>query len=98
MIGDMGIRRSTHAGRRRRGGRHRLLQVHDGATETERHADGDGRIVHAELLFGDVAVAVKDSGVDPSPATLAAPRSSWRSTPTTRRDGRRDAGAGATVL
>jgi PhnB protein len=41
-----------------------------GATETERHADGDGRIVQAELLFGDVAVAVKDSGVDPSPATL----------------------------
>jgi len=41
-----------------------------GATETERHADGDGKIVHAGLLFGDVEVAVKDSGVDPSPATL----------------------------
>ena len=41
-----------------------------GATETERHADGDGRIVHAELLFGTAPVAVKDSDVDPSPAKL----------------------------
>jgi uncharacterized glyoxalase superfamily protein PhnB len=41
-----------------------------GATEVERHADGDGKIVHAELRFGDVAVAVKDSDVDPSPVKL----------------------------
>lgn len=41
-----------------------------GATETERHAGGDGRIVHAGLLFGGMPVAVKDSDVDPSPRGL----------------------------
>jgi PhnB protein len=41
-----------------------------GATETERHADGAGKIVHAELLFGSAPVAVKDSDVDPSPIKL----------------------------
>ena len=41
-----------------------------GATEIERHADGDGRIAHAELRFGATPVAVKDSGIDPSPAKL----------------------------
>ena len=41
-----------------------------GATEVERHADGGGKIVHAELRFGDAPVAVKDSDVDPSPTKL----------------------------
>ena len=41
-----------------------------GATEVERHTDGGGHIVHCELRFGDAAVAVKDSDVDPSPTKL----------------------------
>ena len=41
-----------------------------GATEVERHAGDDGKIVHAELRFGDAPVAVKDSDVDPSPTKL----------------------------
>jgi uncharacterized glyoxalase superfamily protein PhnB len=41
-----------------------------GATETERHTDDAGKIVHAELLFGSAPVAVKDADVDPSPTKL----------------------------
>jgi uncharacterized glyoxalase superfamily protein PhnB len=41
-----------------------------GAIEVERHTDDDGKIVNAELRFGDAPVAVKDSDVDPSPIKL----------------------------
>jgi uncharacterized glyoxalase superfamily protein PhnB len=41
-----------------------------GAEEIERHDDGAGKIVHAELRFGSAPVAVKDADVDPSPTKL----------------------------
>ncbi len=43
-----------------------------GATPGERHTDGDGKIVHAELTLGAaITVAVKDEGNgDPAPTSL----------------------------
>ena len=38
-----------------------------GATETERHTDGDGRIVHAELLFGTAPNSSPAWTIRPSP-------------------------------
>lgn len=43
-----------------------------GATRGERHTDGNGKIVHAELTLGnDIKVALKDEGHgDPAPTSL----------------------------
>jgi PhnB protein len=42
-----------------------------GATETARHTDDDGKVVHAELRIGDIVIAVKDElHGDPAPSSL----------------------------
>jgi uncharacterized glyoxalase superfamily protein PhnB len=42
-----------------------------GAKETERHTDGGGKIVHAEVTIGPATVAVKEEGdSDPAPTSL----------------------------
>ena len=42
-----------------------------GAKETERHTDGGGKIVHAEVTIGPATVAVKEEGDgDPAPTAL----------------------------
>ncbi len=42
-----------------------------GAKEVERHATPDGKIVHAEVRFGDVSLALKDE--EPGTLDLAPP-------------------------
>ena len=42
-----------------------------GAEETERYTDDGGKIVHAAVKIGDIAIAVKDEGDgDPAPTSL----------------------------
>lgn len=42
-----------------------------GARETARYTDPDGAIVHAEIVIGDIPLALKDEGDgDPSPTSL----------------------------